>query len=80
MDVAAWRRTAASQIHRALLEKGYMPLQTIVPAESGHTLEVRFYGKEGSVLVMQVWEDGGCELFKPCTDSISIQETIDAIP
>lgn len=73
-------RSATDQIHTALLEKGYRWLSNIDPKEREQTRELRFYSNGGTLLIMQVWHDEGCELYKALTDTVSIQGTIDAIP
>jgi hypothetical protein len=71
----------SAKIRQALLEKGYRVLNVITPkAGQSHSGEFILYAKGSRVLLMEIFADGGCEVWKPLVDSVSIQETIDALP
>ena len=74
-------RTAIAQIRSALIDKGYRVLSILTPKEQdSYTREFICYAKGQTVLFVQIYRDGGCEVWKPLTDSIRIQDTIDALP
>lgn len=77
-------RTATEQIHAGLTRKGYRYMAQYPTPEDSYMLEWRLYTDvlrpRYPALVMQVWRDGGCELYTPLTDHTGIAETIAAIP
>lgn len=68
-------------IRQALREKGYRVYHTITPKERDtYTREFIVYGKGTSLIMVQCYSDGGCEVWKPLVDSNSVEETLDALP
>lgn len=75
----ATKQTPTDRIQDALEEKGYRPLRRH-GIQGANTVAFTLYSNRSTVLILQEYGTGGCELYKPVTDSIDIQKTIDAIP
>jgi hypothetical protein len=74
-------RDRSARIRQALLEKGYRVLNVITPkAGQSHSGEFILYAKGSRTVLMEIFADGGCEVWTPITESISIEETINALP
>lgn len=83
----ATTKTALDSMQAGLREKGYRTLVRHEVKQSGATylqerriLAFTLYTNGRTVLVLQEHAGGGCELYKPVVDTLSIAETIAAIP
>lgn len=79
------RRSALDQIQKALRERGYRQLShfpTRKQDQHGNDPVVAFmlYTNGRTVLTLQEHRSGGCELYKPVTESLGVAETINGIP
>ena len=78
------KRDDVDQVRAALRERGYREAdQYKIPKRAGDPKPVTaftLYTNNRIILVLQEWEDGDCELYKPVADTIEVSETIEAIP
>jgi len=72
-------QTAVKQIQLALVSRGYRILAEY-PIHNPHTRSFYLYSNGLNVFILQEYRDGGCELYTPVSDNLSVQATIDQIP
>lgn len=67
-------------IREALLEKGYRLISYMDIQHQTHARAFQLYVKGNQQILVELYTNGGCEVWKPVAESSNIQETIDAIP
>lgn len=67
-------------IRQALLDKGYRLISYMDLKHPTHAGAFLLYVRGNHQILVEQYQDGGCEVWKTVTNSNNVQETIDAIP
>jgi hypothetical protein len=74
------KRTATDNIDAALIDKGYRRIARHGVQRDPLTVAFTLYQGQDNAILLQEYVDGGCEVWQPLSASISIEDTVNAIP